>query len=264
VLAKLKEAAAKYRLVISDVDDSWLVAHHGRFMLHHSPHSTHYLHILNLKMHNGKSHESIIQYVLREQHTVIAESPRFSHAAISANYISNCEKWLAQLWNFLAIIGDYDSMLILLSQPSENSPSVNFASLQSFVLHKFNFPMQPLMNSWNGGEAVLDVSNRQVMSEGSVNNCNWFHTLFAALNLLHPHFAKEGNSPEYTVKCDQCYAIYWEQSNPAISSTSRVSRYSPCHQHIDSSCRYCCKANPFTVAKARGVVKHGSFQALYR
>jgi hypothetical protein len=248
LLPKLKEAAAKYRLVISNVDDSWLVAHKGRFMLHHSPHSTHYLHLLNLKMHKGKSHESIIQYVLSMHHTVIAESPRFSQAAISANYCSNYESWLAQLWNFLAIIGDYDSMLLLLSQPSENSPSVNFASLQSLVLHKFNFPMQPLMNSWNGGEAVLDVSNRPVMSEGSVNNCNWFHTLYAALNLLHSHFAKEGNSPEYTVKCDLCYAIYWEESNPQVSSTSRVSRYSPCPTHTDSSCRYCCKANPFTTA----------------
>jgi hypothetical protein len=248
LLPKLKEAAAKYRLVISDVDDSWLVSHNGRFMLHHSPHSTHYLHLLNLKMHQGKSHESIIQCVLTKQHTVIAESPRFSHGALSANYVSNCEKWLSQLWNFLAIIGDYDSMLLLLSQPSQNSPSVNFASMQSFVLHKFNFPMQPLMSRLNGGDAVLDVFNRPVMSEGTVNNCNWFQTLYAALNILHPHFAKEGNSPEYTVKCDLCYAIYWVESNPEASSMSRVSRYNPCHKHTDSSCRYCCKANPFTIA----------------
>jgi hypothetical protein len=141
VLPKLKEAAAKYRLVISDVDESWLVAHKGRFMLHHSPHSTHYLHVLNLKKHRGKSHESIIQFVLRQQHTVITEPPRFSHGAHSPNYISDCDKWLLPLWNFLAIIGDYNSMLLLLSQPSQNSPSVNFFSLQSFILHKFNSPL---------------------------------------------------------------------------------------------------------------------------
>jgi hypothetical protein len=100
-------------------------------------------------------------------------------------------------------------MLILLPQPAQNSPSVNSASMQSFVLHKFNFPLQPLMSSFNGGEAVCNVFNHPVVSEGTVvYNCNWFQTLYAALNILHPHYAKEGNSPEYTVKCNLCYAIY--------------------------------------------------------
>jgi hypothetical protein len=238
-------AAAKYRMVIDPGDLAWLSAHQGRFMHFIHPQSKEYRSILQLKKYVGKSTSFVKEDVLNTRHSVVAVSPRFRGKKLAPNYLNNQEKWLGMLWNFLAIIGDYESMLILLVKPPQNCPSVKFASTQGFVLHKFNVPLQPLCYSWEGGDPILDRNQVPILSEGAVDNSTWMQTLFAALNYLHPRNAKGGETQEYSPTCEACYLIYFDQSAPGVPPNERVSQYTPCPSHTDSPCRYCNRGNPY-------------------
>jgi hypothetical protein len=156
----LENAAAKYRMVIDPVDLEWLIAHQGRFMQFIHPQSKEFRSILQRKKYITKSQSHVIDDVLRTRHIVVAVSPRFKGKKLAPNYFDNQEKWLGMLWNFLAIIGDYESMLILLGSPPPNCPSVKFASTQGFILHKFNAPLQPLCYSWEGGGTPFLIGTR--------------------------------------------------------------------------------------------------------
>ena len=244
VLDELVLAASKYRQTLHDDDYAWLTGHNGRFKRYIHPQSCLFGKITrSAKYKNLGSSSSIKQAVDTNLHAVVGESPRYANTTITPNYANNREGMLSQLWNFLAITGDYDSMLLLLGNPFENSPSVKFSSYQSFVLHKFNPPWEPLNDSWSGGAPVMDWLGRRVLSEGSVNNLDAFPVLVAALNHLHPKFAKGGDIPGQTDACAACHAIYRNESDP--SAPSGVSQYTPCTTHTDSPCRYCCRGNPY-------------------
>jgi hypothetical protein len=242
VLENLVVAASRYGQSLHADDIAWLTAHNGRFKKWIHPESTDYGKISNSAKY--KKHPSLIrQNVLKNLHAVVGESPRNANTSISPNYANNREGMLAQFWNFLAITKEYDSMLILLGNPFENCPSAKFSCYQSFVLHKFNPPLAPLHDSWSGGAPVLDWLGRQVLSEGSVNNHDTFPVLVAALNHLHPKFAKGGNDSGQTDPCEACYASYRIQSYPL--APVGVNQYTPCATHTDSPCRYCCRGNPY-------------------
>jgi hypothetical protein len=245
LLPHLEITAAKYRMVMAPEDVEWLTAHNGRFMHFIHPQSKEYRLILKRKKFLGKTHAFVKEDVLQTRHSVIGVSPRFKGKDLSPNYFDNQEKWLGMLWNFLAIIGDYESMLILLVAPPPNCPSVNFASTQGFILHKFNVPLSPLCYSWEGGDPIHDRNLVPILSEGAVDNFNWISTLIAALNCLHPKRAKGGDSQEHTITCPACYAMYFLQSAPGIPLNDRVSHYKPCQAHTDSHCQYCNRGNPY-------------------
>jgi hypothetical protein len=244
VLDQLVLAAKKYGQELHEDDIAWLTEHKGRFEKYLHPKSTEFGTILRSPKYKKLNDPLLIkEAVLTNRHTVVAESPRIANTDCSANYANSREMALAQLWNFLAITKDYDSMLILLGHPFENSPSVKFSSYQSFVLHKYNPQWAPLKDSWSGGAPVLDWLGRQVLSEGSVNNDDTFYVLVSALNDLHPKFAKGGNEAGQTDPCAACYASYKTESDP--SAPSGVGQYTPCTTHTDSPCRYCCRGNPY-------------------
>jgi hypothetical protein len=246
VLAGVVAAALKYGAEISGDDHTWLVAHKGKFMKHMHPQSQAWSKILRTAKYKKLVTEPRIKLaVLNNLNIVVQESPRFPTSNLSAGYINNRENWLAQFWNFLAILGDYDSMLILMQKPFENCPSVKFSSLLSFVLHKFNAPLHPLEDKWSGGEPVLDLRGNRVRSEGSVYSYVPFATLIAALDSLHQRCAKEGELHMQTAFCDDCHAIYHSESSPLTDS---VAYYTPCASHTDSTCRYICKGNPYSTS----------------
>ena len=240
----LLEAALKYRFEIAPFDLEWLGVHDGLFMKFIHPNSKRFRSILSRKKYKGRIQDYVEQAVLTSNHSVVGYSPRFIGRDLSSNYFDNKEHWLCVLWNFLAIIGDYESMLILLSAPPPNCPSVNFASAQGLVLHKFNVPLAPLCHSWEGGDPFLDRNGTPILSEGNVDNFNGTSTLVAALNCLHPRHAKGGDSQLHTKTCQACYDNYWLQSSPLIPTQARVSQYTPCATQTDEPCRYCNRGNP--------------------
>jgi hypothetical protein len=243
LMEKLVAVAGKYRMELAAIDVEWLEAHNGRFMHFMHPRSRNYRQTLRLVKHRQKSRNAIAEEVLKVRHTVIGSCPRFSDTKFSGTYCDNMDKWLGMLWNFLAIIGDYESMLILLIAPPLNCPSVSFASLQGFVLHKFNQPLEPLFYNWDqGGGVFLDRLQRTILSEGNVSNWNSIPTLFAALNYIHQAKAKCGGLPDYSPACVACYNEYYRQSAPQSPS---VSQYLPCHEHTDGPCLYCNRGNPY-------------------
>jgi hypothetical protein len=168
---KLILAAAKYRTAVGDVDLKWLEDHNGRFMHYMHPSGSNYRRSLAAEKHKNKTACAVEEEVLRTRHTVVGPSPRFPNQQFAATYFDRMDDWLGNLWNFLAIIGDYDSMLILLKEPPDPSPSVDFSSLQGFVLHKFNQPLEPLYKSWDKqGGCMVDRLARPILSEGNVSN----------------------------------------------------------------------------------------------
>lgn len=77
-------------------------------------------------------------------HQQIGPSPRFkSH--IAANHFMNLEQQTLIFWNFLAVIGDYKSMIILLPSPPKNYPSVNNESIKKYFLFKYIPKDEPLV-----------------------------------------------------------------------------------------------------------------------
>jgi hypothetical protein len=84
------------------------------------------------------------------KHTHVGESPRFNGAALKANTKLNYEKPQLKLWYFLAIIGDYESMLLILVDPLLGTPSINADSLKSFCNHRYFLPSTPLTKGLKG------------------------------------------------------------------------------------------------------------------
>ena len=237
-------AAAKLRIVIGDVDLQWLENHDGRFMHFMHPGGSNYRKCLAVVKHKNKSTREVADDVVRTRHVVVGVSPRFSNQQFAASYFDRMDDWLGNLWNFLAIIGDYVSMLILLMEPPQSSPSLNFANLQAFVLHKFNQPLEPLYKSWDKqGGFMLDRCQRTILSEGNVKNHGSIPTLIAALNHIHAEKAKDGDrGASYSFSCEDCYTSYWRQSAPGHPQPGQ---YVPCHAHTDGCCRYCNRGNPY-------------------
>jgi hypothetical protein len=123
VLDQLVLAVKKYGQELHEDDIAWLTEHIGRFKKYVHPNSAEFGTISrSAKYKKLKCPLLIMQAVLTNLHTVVGESPRIANTTCCANYANRKEAMLAQLWNFLAITKDYDSMLLLLGNPFENSP----------------------------------------------------------------------------------------------------------------------------------------------
>jgi hypothetical protein len=149
-------------------------------------------HLLTSVHHKDQPLNEIADHVLNQNHSVVGSSPRFCKGAVSVNYQSSMESSLRNLWNFLAMIGAYQYMLILLPHPPAQCCSLSTQSLKAYVLHKFNVHYTPLYKSWDlGGEAAEDLYHRPMKCEGTVRNKDGFDTLLAALTHLHDKHAKK-------------------------------------------------------------------------
>ena len=157
----------------------------------------------------GLSAEEIKQYH-REKHNIyIRRSPRFSRN-ISAATCRNYEQVFRGLWNFLAIVGRYDEMIMLLPHPpklEDNAvPSISPTSIKEFVLHRYS---QSLSTLWQNGDEsngpVKDINEVGVRCEGTVQNYEWFDTIFvAAVKYVHVSSNKDGS---YHASCPACRAL---------------------------------------------------------
>jgi hypothetical protein len=162
VHAGIVTAPSDFRLALDPGDAAWLSLHTGRFhTVHPSLSSEAYKQLLTSVLHKDKPLNKIAAHVLTQNHSLVRSSPRCCRGAVSVNYQYSMEAPLQNLWNFLAMIGAYQCMRILLPHPPTRCCSLSTRSLKAYVLHKFNPHNTSLYESWNtGGEAVHDLYHR--------------------------------------------------------------------------------------------------------
>jgi hypothetical protein len=159
-------AATRYKFTLRDSTLQWLKRHHDG----------HYENYLEPRSTEGKSKLTTLLYLQMDaderkaryllKHTHVGESPRFNGAALKANTKLNYEKQLLKFWYFLAMIGDYKSMFILLVEPLIGTPSVSVASLKSFCDHRYLAPWTPLTVPGKASP-LLDIHGCTVLAEGT-------------------------------------------------------------------------------------------------
>jgi hypothetical protein len=121
----IKKAATELRLTLHASDESWLAQHDGRFEMFSHPASPESKKQIESKSNRGKSLNAINQKMVERNHKHLEASPRFIGSPKSPTYQNNIETEMRNFWNFLAIIGDYQSMLVLLVHPSQGCPAVH-------------------------------------------------------------------------------------------------------------------------------------------
>ncbi len=156
----------------------------------------------------GKSPEEIKEYHRDNHNIYIGRSPRFSRN-ISAATCRNYEQVCRGFWNYLAIVGRYDEMIMLLPHPpklqDDAVPSISPTSIKEYVLHRYSEPFSIL---WKNGDEtngpVKDINGCEVRCEGTVKNYEWFDTIFAAVKYVHIIAGKNGG---YQESCPACLAL---------------------------------------------------------
>jgi hypothetical protein len=131
-------ATSDLRLPLNQGDVAWLSLHEGWFPMYIPTSSEAYKCLLTSVLHKDKPLNEITEHVLTQKYSVVGSSPHFCKGAGSVNYQSSMESSLQNLWNFLAMIGAYQCMLILLPHPPTQCCSLSTRSLKAYVLHKFN------------------------------------------------------------------------------------------------------------------------------
>ena len=105
---------------------------------------------------------------------------------------------LRQFWRFCAYIGDYDSMIILLTPATGRTPSMNNHTIEQFLRFKRRKDTALLDD---GEIPVLDIHGNQVMCEGKWNNPQKAKHFISAVNNLH---AARGAGGQYHDVCEDC------------------------------------------------------------
>lgn len=125
VLPGIKQAAEKFSIKIDPEDEKWLQDHGGRFELFVHPQSTRGQKMLKNKKCHNLTHEEIDAMTTKKRHTRYLSSLRFKQVLHGgANTQEHCETSLRLFWNFLAMAGFYEDMLILLGRRPNNAPAI--------------------------------------------------------------------------------------------------------------------------------------------
>jgi hypothetical protein len=135
-----------------------------------------------------------------------------------------------QLWRHLAKIGDYESMLMLVSPKLKNLPAQKAGSLMSFLRFKKMSPEQVLTET-EGGVPVVDVVTKRVMMCEGGWKCNGklkqFTSAISRLHRAHNH------TDHYDDICPECVKAQ------ALDANSRG-----CRQHAGRNARIFRRGNP--------------------
>ena len=110
---------------------------------------------------------------------------------------------------FLAIMSDYLSMLILLPHPPQDCPSVNHNNVREFLLHTFLFPNKPLYQVWDStqdSDRVKDRNGVPMITQGGKESPTSFNNMFSALRILHSNYAEMENCM-YCRQCQSCLEL---------------------------------------------------------
>ena len=222
----LVKAASVYGFPLHADDLAWIKEHKGHYQFYLHPKSLEARELLKTKRFQSdlfaNAPELVDKYMADEKYTLLLSSPRFGKKAPATQ--RNYEKFCRQLWLFLAMVGDYTSMLMLLPHPptNERCPSVKAEMLVVFVFHRYKPPLSPLNYGFGDEDQVNDINGNPVLAEGSIKGCEWLDSFFAAMTIIHQ---EQGQNGSYRTICDGCFDIF------KAAQETGVSNHSPCPYH---------------------------------
>lgn len=129
------------------------------------------------------------------------ESTRFRNRPLCPTTKASYEEKFRQLWKFLAIKGDYESMLMLLVVPPPHCPSMNANSLEEFF--RFKRQAAGTMLKDDSGRPVLDIHGQTITCDGRWKS-PYMDAYKAAVSDLH---ATNGHTGSYCEPCVDCLAL---------------------------------------------------------
>ena len=147
---------------------------------------------------------------------------RFGNHPLAKQSLEAYDVHLRQLHRYLAIIGDYESMLMLLLPPTtEDVPSIRVHSLEQFLRLKRTPKNVELMAMT--GEPILDVDGGQVFCDGGWNQPDKVCQFRSAVTNLHKAHDQDGT---YLEPCTLCVKAAKEEKKCVKHSGSypRVAR----------------------------------------
>jgi hypothetical protein len=126
------------------------------------------------------------------------QSVRFRNRPLEETTKETYEEKFRQLWKFLAIKGDYESMLMLLPTPPMHCPSMNANSLEEF----FRFKRQQAGTQLKDerGNPVQDILGNVILCDGRWKS-PYMDTYKASISDLH---ATNGQTSNYGEPCPGC------------------------------------------------------------
>ncbi len=173
----------------------------------------------------------------------------------SKNYFDQQEVDLRMLWNFFAIIGDYDSMLLLFPYPPQNCPSMNLKHIIAYYLHKFLCPGEPVTTSIDEtGDQIRDVFGTPMYAMGGTQDPKSLEKLKYAVIHLHGKKSKFGDI-NYAPPCPACSVNF--QSWKSLPVADRPIKALPCISCAEQDrCNYVPSGNPFKSDELKHLCKH--------
>jgi hypothetical protein len=148
---------------------------------------------------------------------------------------------------FFALIGDYESLIILLDDPPEVlPPSMNAESLAMAIRYKRTRKGDPLLDEHE--HPVFDVFGKQVLCVGTWNdpkNVSQMLTSVGAIHAVH----KIGRNETYSEPCKHCNAL------------PKHEKFHGCHVHV-SNARVWPRGNPATSETCINALKESTRQGL--
>ena len=214
--------------------------------------------IQSVEKNINKSVEEINDLYYSHFYQKIGLSPRFkSHTR--CNHQSNLEQQTSCFWDYLSIIGDYESMIILLPFPPKNCPSVNIDSIKQYVLFKFLLKNEPLVVNSKNVKTFEFSNNKHELSKslnsiGKTKNPDGFKGFYSALNIIHIYNLHDGN---YRGICSNCYNYVYN---------THCYNKSKCDHH-EHNIYYRCTGNPtqhFSIGDLKKFVKNIAVERGYR
>lgn len=107
---------------------------------------------------------------------------------------------------FFSLIGDYESLLILLEYPPEPfCPSMDPNSIALFINWKRYPAGSPLLEIGNGSVILADVEGNPIRCQGTWNDPNNVNQLLSAVGAIHEARNQGG---AYFNSCEDCIDIY--------------------------------------------------------
>ena len=127
-------------------------------------------------------------------------STRWGNRPNEASTKLHAETIYKQLWNFIMMCGDYDSLLILLSPPPNTVISMTAKSIELFLLYKCQKGVTPLLDP-STQEAVKDIFGKPFLCDRLLTPI----TICAAIANLSTANNQKG---VYHEACQDCLALH--------------------------------------------------------
>jgi len=179
---------------------------------------------------------------------------RLGNRPIADNTKTNYEGHYRQLWRYCAFIGDYESMLMLLSPAPKHVPAMNVTTVESFLRFK-RLPTGTVLLTTDESSAVTDVFKNPMTCEGSWVAPDSSDIYRAGISVLHVH---HNHTTEYLEPCDDCRA----RSVATLHRGCSVHPGSPCTRCKDNPTRYVIFINSLSSLNDKSHKETGSSQLL--